>query len=182
MATIAIAAPAIAASASCTPQTAVQIQTALQFTSGIGAWAQTRTPTSAPAVEFSSNYNGLTNVALVVADPPNNTATDTVLASPFICLGPGTYTFTFNSRLYNANARVLRLRADVVDQANAQTISNTVDFSTTTGAVSSRTGDVVTVTVSQRTQVRFRYRWTFTSGTGFGDDIGVSAPTVTRTG
>ena len=179
---VAMAAPAVAASAECAPQSASAIQQSFSFNGSITNWTQQRT-TNAPAVEFSASYNGLANSALLVADPPSNVTSTTTLLSPAACLAPGTYTFRFNSRLYNANPRNLQLRADVISAATSASVSTgTVTFATTSGAVSSRTGDIVTVTVRQRTQVRFRYRWDFlTTGTGAGDDIAVSAPTVAKT-
>jgi hypothetical protein len=180
-AAVGFAAPAFAASIDCTPQSAAQVQQASQFNGSIANWVQDRSPGSAPAVEFNSSYNGLTNVAVLIADPPAFTESTTALRSPIACLAPGTYTFRFNSRLYNANPRNLRLRADVVNEATGAVIGNTIDYTTTSGAVSSRANDTVTVTVAQRTQVRFRYRWTFTaSGSGAGDDVAVSAPTVAK--
>ncbi|UQN31049.1 hypothetical protein [Brachybacterium kimchii] len=179
---VSTAAPAYAASANCTPQSASQVQQSFTFTSGISKWTMSRDPSTAPAVEYSSSYNNLANAAVLVADPPANVTSTTTLQSPTACLAPGTYAFKFDSRLYNANPRNLQLRADVVLQDTGATTGNLINFTTTSGAISSRTGDTVTITITQKAQIRFRFRWTFaTSGTGAGDDIGVSAPTVTKT-
>lgn len=179
---LAVAAPAQAASANCTPQAAATIQTNWQFNGNLGTWTTARTPGTAPVVEYSGTYNGLPAAALVVADPPTGVASSTTLTSVAACLAPGTYTFTFDARLYNANPRNLTLTASVRNVNSPATPLATTSFTTTTGNATSRNGNVLTVIVAQRTSVQFVYAWTFTTtGTGAGDDIAVNAPRIAKT-
>ncbi|MBS3177255.1 MULTISPECIES: hypothetical protein [unclassified Pseudoclavibacter] len=179
---LAVGAPAASASANCTPQAAATIQANWQFNGNLGTWTTARTPGTAPVVEYSGTYNGLPAAALVVADPPTGVASSTTLTSVTACLAPGTYTFTFDARLYNANPRNLTLTASVRNVNSPATPLATTSFTTTTGAATSRNGNVLTVTVTQRTSVQFVYAWTFTAtGTGAGDDIAVNAPRIAKT-
>jgi hypothetical protein len=187
-----IAAPAFAVSYECSPQTAGAIQSSFAYTPTtnnvrITNWDQTRTPASAPEVRFATDANGVASAAFLIDDPTTTSSTTTTLLSPTACLGPGTYTFSFNSSLYNANTRNVQLTANVLNTANSAVLGNTITFKTTTASdVTRRTNDTIIVKVVERTQIRFRYRWIVdegvTSGTArFGDDIGVTAPQVRKT-
>lgn len=188
-ASIALAAPAYALSAECVPDSATAMQSRLAFASGFPRWTVGLSSSDAVAPEYKDPYTPgafnasqlkLAQSAVVEKDPPSGKTMTATMTSAALCLGPGTYVFSFDSLIYNANPRTARLRADVVDAGSLSSLGATVDFmtSTTSNNVSSRS-DRITVTVSQRTQVNFRFRWSFdNTDSGTGDDIAVNAPKV----
>lgn len=178
---VAAAAPTAIASANCTPQTPAAIQAGWAMTAGLANWTQTRNPSASPAVVYAGSYDGLSNVALLDADPSSSAATSSVILSRTSgCLGPGTYDFSFTAQSYIAHARDLTLTASVLN-ANSSVVLASTSF-TTTGTLARRLTRVLRITVTQRTQVQFRYAYTFANSTvsNVGDDIGVTAPTIVR--
>lgn len=188
----AMAAPAIAASSECSPVTAATAQTTLAFTGRtLGQWTQTSSTnpagrTAPPAEPGSANqgnwvYWDQTNTAAVVKDPPPNVASTTTLTSPSVCLAPGTYSVTFNAKVYYTNARELTLQATVLNADTSASLGTApiMRSKESTNANRSRTFNF---TISERTRVRMRYTWLFASQSGaYGDDIGVTGPQITKT-
>ena len=188
IAMVGIAAPALAASAQCAPQTATTVQSAWSFTTptpSINRWTASYQPVAlSPGIRYHDDYHGLLHVALLTDNPPGTGEHISTLLSPVACLAPGTYRFTFDARLVHSNPRPIRLEADVMYSTTGTAVGNTVHLVTTSGVNPTSHTETVTITISQRTSVRFRYRWIFDggySGSLVADDIGVSAPRVAQT-
>lgn len=176
-------------------------------------WVMTRDSGNAPVVWYQAAYWGgapdadgaLNEVAVLINDPGNNVKTVTTLESQVLCLGAGTYTFSFNARFDQRNHRPLRLRADIFDETTGAKITPAgapVDAETESIPTSSSVqyGDLklpyfqnsysIQITLEKQTEVRFRYTWSADhlstrprgedqwNGT---DDIAVTAPVVQQT-
>lgn len=170
----AAATPAFAASAECAPVTASAAQTQLAFAQNFPRWTRS-TPTN--RIEYRASFYGLNTVAVV----ENNTAGTSTMTSDVLCLGAGTYTFTFSSVAYVPNTRWQSLKASLVSGAS-ELGSTTI---TTEGIPPSPNTHLFSpnptfqVTLTRRTQVQFVYAWTTAAGGNQADDIAVTAPTVT---
>lgn len=184
-------APAVAASAECTPLTTAQLPTAITtFTSSsLAGWTAAITAGSfktSPVIGYRANYqpdgSTLANQAVLEADPAVTTVASATLSATSICLAPGTYTFTYAGRSYAINSRAISLDAAVVDTAAPSTVlasaaTWTVPANSTHGSLSRS----FTLTLTERRRVTFRYTWTLPASTStVGNDIGVQAPTLTR--
>ncbi|WP_228503237.1 hypothetical protein [Pseudoclavibacter sp. VKM Ac-2867] len=178
----AVTAPAAAASADCLPQDAAIIESNWAFTEDFRGWTTDKLPANGPNVWFAASFEGLTTVALVAEDPAPGRLTTTTLTSSVACLAAGTYSFTFDARLYNINTRQVTLTASVTDiDSPAEPLATTAFTTLTDGPTTSQDGNVLTVTVSERTSVQFSYSWHFpTARTGSGDDLAVNAPRVAK--
>lgn len=191
--TIGGVAPAVAASAECTPLTTAQLPTAITAftTSSLAGWTAALTAGSfktSPVIEYRSEYqpnkSTLANQAVLEADPAVTTVASATLSATPICLAPGTYTFTYAGRSYATNPRAISLDAAVVDAAAPSTVLASAE-TWTVPANSSTHGSLYrsfTLTLKERRRVTFRYTWTLPASTlTVGNDIGVQAPTLTRT-
>lgn len=189
---VAAAAPAYAVSSECTPLTTSQLPSAApQFSSSaLAGWTAAVTAGSfktSPVIGYRQSYgpNGssLSNQAVLEADPRVTTVASATLSTTPFCLAPGTYTFAYSGRSYAINARGISLDAAVIEadapnSALASAATWTVPANSSHGSLSRN----FTLTLTERKSVRFRYTWTLpASNSTVGNDIGVQAPTVTKT-
>lgn len=189
---VATAAPAFAASSECTPLTSSQLPTATpQFTSAaLTGWTSAVTAgsfKSSPVINYRSNYapNGspLANQAVLEADPSVTAISTATLSTAPFCLGPGTYTFTYSGRSYGINARTITLDAAVLSaDAPVSTLASAATWTVAGGGSHSGLTRSFTLQLTERRRVRFRYLWTLpASNSTVGNDIGVQAPSISRT-
>lgn len=190
----------MAVSADCAPMTPAAMQQALAPDAGLSKWTMLRSPNRAlaksPEAVYLQTWKGFSNVFGVEGDPPSHSSilgdppivATTLTSSTPLCIGAGTYSFSFTAHIYHANARNISLESAIIDAGTQNTLVNgqsvvSTDATSTSVTSESRT---LTITVKERTRVSLRFAWTFVAigclASGcHGDDLFVSPVTVAKT-